>query len=119
MGYVPQVDVVAAGCPVQALATLEITQGRLEEVCDLLLSLPGVIEAYATTGAGDVVCRLASASNLELQLQLLLELNRSVIRRSTSVVVLSTLVAPRTLPLLPARNRSRSSRAGSRPSGAV
>ena len=118
-GYGPQVDVVAAGYPVQALATLEIAQGRLEDIRDLLLSLPGVIEAWATTGAGDVVCRLSAGSNHELQ-ELLLELNRSeVIRRSTSVVVLSTLVAHRTLPLLLSRQRSRPSRAGSTPTRAT
>ena len=99
-GYGPQIDLVAAGFPVQALATLEIMQGRLDEVTALLTSLPGVVEAYATTGTGDVVCRLAAASNGELQ-SLLLELNKAdAIRRSTSVVILSVIVAPRTVPLL-------------------
>jgi DNA-binding Lrp family transcriptional regulator len=101
-GYGPQLDLDAAGYPVQALATLEIAQGRLSEIAELLASIPGVIEAYATTGTGDVVCRLAAASNAHLQ-QLLLELNESeAIRRSTSVVILSTLVASRAMPLLAA-----------------
>jgi DNA-binding Lrp family transcriptional regulator len=99
-GYGPQLDLEAAGFPVQALATLEIAQGRLSEISDMLASLPGVIEAYATTGTGDVVCRLAAASNADLQL-LLLRLNESeAIRRSTSVVILSVVVAPRVMPLL-------------------
>jgi DNA-binding Lrp family transcriptional regulator len=99
-GYGPHVDLEAAGFPVQALATLEIAQGRLSEIAQFLASLPGVIEAYATTGTGDVVCRLAASSNAHLQ-QLLLELNESeAIRRSTSVVILSTLVVPRAMPLL-------------------
>jgi hypothetical protein len=47
-----------------------------------------------------VVCRLAAASNSHLQ-HLLVELNESeAIGRSTSVVILSTLVAPRAMPLL-------------------
>ena len=84
----------------QALVTLEIAQGRLAEVTALLEALPGVLEAYATTGTGDVVCRLAAASNDELQ-ELLLQLNKAdSIRRSTSVVILSIIVAPRTVPLL-------------------
>ena len=104
-GYGPNVDVVAAGYPIQALATLEIAQGRLEEIVDVLTQLPGVLEAYATTGAGDVVCRLAAESNEDLQ-SLLVDLGKSdVIRRSTSVVILSTLVPPRTLPLLTQRQR--------------
>ena len=101
-GYGPQLDLDAAGFPVQALATLEIAQGRLAEIAEFLANLPGVIEAYATTGTGDVVCRLAAASNAHLQ-QLLVELNEAEsIRRSTSVVILSTLVRPRAIPLLSA-----------------
>jgi DNA-binding Lrp family transcriptional regulator len=99
-GYGPQLDLEAAGFPVQALATLEIAQGQLSEISAMLASLPGVIEAYATTGTGDVVCRLAASSNADLQL-LLLKLNESeAIRRSTSVVILSTVVAARVMPLL-------------------
>jgi DNA-binding Lrp family transcriptional regulator len=110
-GYGPQIDLVAAGYPVMAFATLEIAQGRLEDIAKLLGELPGVLDAYATTGTGDVVCRIAAASNDGLQ-EVLLQLNRSdVIRRSTSVVVLSTVVAPRTLPLLLGDERPRPSRA--------
>jgi DNA-binding Lrp family transcriptional regulator len=99
-GYGPRLDLEAAGFAVQALATLEIAQGRLSEISEFLSSLPGVIEAYATTGTGDVVCRLAAASNADLQ-ELLLQLNESdAIRRSTSVVILSTVVASRVIPLL-------------------
>jgi DNA-binding Lrp family transcriptional regulator len=109
-GYGPDIDVVAAGYPVQALATLEIAQGRLDEVTSLLGALPGVMEAYATTGTGDVFCRLAAESNEQLQ-ALLLELNKSdAIRRSTSVVILSVVVRPRTLPLLLQSQRSAPSR---------
>lgn len=99
-GYGPQIDLEAAGFPVHALVTLEIMQGRLDEVTELLTSMPGVVEAYATTGTGDVACRLAAASNSALQ-SLLLELNKAdAIRRSTSVVILSVIVAPRAIPLL-------------------
>ena len=99
-GYGPQLDLAAAGFPVQALATLEIAQGQLSEISDFLSSLPGVIEAFATTGGGDVVCRLAASSNAGLQ-ELLIQLNESeAIRRSTSVVILSTVVPARVTPLL-------------------
>jgi hypothetical protein len=64
-----------------------------------------VLEAYATTGSADVLCRLAASSHEDLQ-QTLLTLNRSsIVSRSTSVVVLSVVVAPRTLPLLESRPR--------------
>ena len=106
-GYGPQLDLEAAGFPVQALATLEVAQGELSEISAFLASLPGVIEAYATTGTGDVVCRLAASSNADLQ-ELLIRLNESeAIRRSTSVVILSTVVAARTVPLLVSRSSAR------------
>jgi len=110
-GYAPRIDLVAAGYPVQALATLEIAQGRLDEVADLLDSLPGVLEAYATTGTGDMMVRLAAESNNDLQ-QLLLDIDKSdAIRRSTSVIILSVVVPPRTMPLLMQRGRRSPSRA--------
>ena len=87
----------------QAFVTLEIAQGALADVAAELAALPAVLEAYATTGSSDVLCRLAAASHEDLQ-QTLLELNRSrTVARSTSVIVLSTVVAPRTLPLLGTR----------------
>lgn len=112
-GYGPYINLVAAGYPVQAFATLEIAQGRLDDVTTMLAALPGVTEAFATTGTGDVMCRLAAESNEQLQ-ALLLELNKSdAIRRSTSVVILSVVVPPRTLPLLLQNQRRAPSRAPS------
>jgi DNA-binding Lrp family transcriptional regulator len=110
-GYGPTIDLAAAGYPVQAIATMEIAQGRLEDVATTLAAIPGVMEAMATTGTHDVMCRLAAASNEDLQ-TLLLELNRSdAIRRTTSVVVLSVLIPPRTLPLLKQAQRPAPTRA--------
>ncbi len=105
-GFGPDVDLDAAGFPVQALVTLEIAQGALDEVTAELLALPAVVEAYATTGAADVFCRLVASSHGDLQ-QTLLELDRSpTVVRSTSVIVLSVVVAPRVLPVLDRRPRA-------------
>jgi DNA-binding Lrp family transcriptional regulator len=99
-GYGPDVDLAAAGHPVQAFVTLEIAQGALVDVGADLEAVPGVLEAYATTGSGDVLCRVAARSHEDLQ-RVLLALNRSsAVARSTSVVLLSVVVAPRVLPLL-------------------
>ncbi|WP_046728056.1 Lrp/AsnC family transcriptional regulator [Streptomyces humi] len=103
IGFGPELDVAAAGFPVQAFVTLEIAQGALDDVAAELAALPGVLEAYATTGASDVLCKLAASSHQDLQ-ETLLALNRSpTVARSTSVVVLSVVVAPRVLPLLQSR----------------
>src|ERR1044072_2909468 len=48
-GYGPDIDLAAAGHPVQAFVTLEIAQGRLEVVGEELESLPNVLEAYVTS----------------------------------------------------------------------
>lgn len=110
-GYGPDIDLSAAGFPVQAFATLEIAQGSLDELAAELAALPAVLEAYATTGSADVLCRLAASSHEDLQ-DTLLALNRSAtVARSTSVVVLSVVVAPRTLPLLESQPRPGPSRA--------
>jgi DNA-binding Lrp family transcriptional regulator len=99
-GFGPDVDVAAAGFGVQAFVTLEIAQGALEEVHRELAAIPGILEAHATTGSGDVLCRVAATSHEALQ-QTLVELNRSAaVVRSTSVVALSCVVPWRTLPLL-------------------
>jgi DNA-binding Lrp family transcriptional regulator len=99
-GYGPDVDVRAAGFGVHAFVTLEIAQGAIEAVRKDLERIPGVLEAHATTGSGDVLCRVAAASHEALQ-QILVELDRSpAVVRSTSVVALSELVPWRTLPLL-------------------
>lgn len=105
-GYSPDIDLGAAGYPVQALVTLEIAQGALDEVTKHLEVIPEVLEAYATTGSGDVVCRIASRSHQDLQVTLL-RLNRSAhIARSTSVIVLSVVVPYHLLPLLRDETRS-------------
>jgi DNA-binding Lrp family transcriptional regulator len=110
-GYGPDVDLAAAGYPVQAFATLEIAQGELEDVAAELAALPAVLEAYAITGSADLLCRLGASSHQDLQ-DTLLALGRSpTIARSTSMVVLSVVVAPRVLPLLAASPRGGPSRA--------
>lgn len=98
--YDPQIDVTAAGFDVQAFVTLEIAQGALDAVAAELEAIPGVLEAYATTGSGDVWCRIGADSHAGLQTVLLSIDRTSSVVRSHSVIVLSTVVPMRTLPLL-------------------
>jgi DNA-binding Lrp family transcriptional regulator len=99
-GYGPDVNLAAAGFGVEAFVTLEIAQGALADVQRDLEAIPGLLEAHATTGSGDVLCRVVASSHEGLQ-QILVELNRSsAVVRSTSVVALSCLVPYRTLAVL-------------------
>src|SRR5215468_10419387 len=94
-GYGPDIDVAAAGFGVLAFVTLEITQGALGQVRDDLAAIPGVLEAYAITGDGDVLCQVAATSHADLQ-QVLLRIDSSPsVARSTSAIALSTVIAPR------------------------
>lgn len=99
-GYGPDIDLVAAGHPVLAFVTLEIAQGRLDAVVDELDSLPNVLEAHVTSGAADVVCKIAATSHEDLQATLLHLSQSGSVVRSTSVIVLSELIPPRVLPML-------------------
>ena len=113
-GYGPDVDLAAAGYPVLAFATLEIAQGRLDEVTAAMAAIPSVVEAHATTGPGDVHCRLAASSHEDLQ-RVLLEVSQIPgVARSTSVIALTRLVQHRPVELLEAAEVPRANRTGSR-----
>ena len=99
-GYGPEIDVAAAGYPVQAFVTLDIAQGALDEVAAEL--------AGHACGAGGVrddrlvrrdlparrlVPRRAPADPARAR-------PLAHVGRSTSVVVLSVVVPTRALPLL-------------------
>ncbi len=110
-GYGPDIDLVAAGHPVVAFVTLEIAQGSLDAVTEELESLPNVLDAYVTSGAADVVCKIAATSHEDLQSVLLHISQSGTVVRSTSVIVLSELVKPRVLPMLRKGATGSSSRA--------
>ncbi|BCN56231.1 putative transcriptional regulator, AsnC family protein [Prescottella equi] len=99
-GYGPEIDLHTAGYPVQAFVTLEIAQGSLGQLTKELEEFPEVVQAWATTGVGDVLCRVATGSHDDLQTLLIALHHSSTVARSMSVVVLSEIVAFRTLPLL-------------------
>lgn len=99
-GFGPDLDPRALGYDVQAFVTLGIAQGRLDDVIELLRSVPQVLEAHGITGSGDVHCRIVARTHDQLQ-DVLIQINRSPsVVRSNSVIALSELVPYRTLPLL-------------------
>ncbi|MGI8664911.1 MAG: Lrp/AsnC family transcriptional regulator [Jatrophihabitans sp.] len=113
-GYGPDIELAAAGYPVLAFATLEIAQGRLDEVTAAMAAIPSVVEAYATTGPGDVHCRLAASSHEDLQ-RVLIEVSQIPgVARSTSVIALSRLVEHRAVELLGAGSVRPASRSAHR-----
>jgi len=102
----PEVDPSPMGYPVLAFVFLEITQGRLKEAVAHLESVPEVLEAHATSGPRDLLCRVAARDTEQLQEIINRLLSTSAVRRSTSYIVLSTQIAHRTGPLVQAAARS-------------
>jgi DNA-binding Lrp family transcriptional regulator len=96
----PEIDPGRMGYPVLAFIFLEITQGRLTEAVEHLESVPEVLEAHATSGPRDLLCRVAARDTEQLQDIINRLLSTSAVRRSTSYIVLSTQIAHRTGPLV-------------------
>jgi DNA-binding Lrp family transcriptional regulator len=99
-GHGPEVDPRAMGYGIQAFVLLELAQGRLDEATRVLESVPEVIEADAISGPQDLLCRLVARDTEHLQEIVNRILATAAIRRSTSYIVLSQQVKPRTGPLV-------------------
>jgi DNA-binding Lrp family transcriptional regulator len=98
-GFGPDLDLPALGYGVLAFCTLEIKQGRLDDVVSHLREIPEVLEAHAITGPGDLHCRVVAPTNEELQHVINRILEVQGIDRSTTVIALSEQIGFRTLPL--------------------
>jgi DNA-binding Lrp family transcriptional regulator len=101
-GYGPEVDPARLGYPVLAFVFLQIAQGRLKEAVSVLASTAEVLEATATSGPSDLLCRVVAQDTEHLQEIVNRLLSNNAIRRSTSYIALSQPIAFRTGPLVAA-----------------
>jgi DNA-binding Lrp family transcriptional regulator len=99
-GFGPELGIAALGYEVLAFTTLEIAQGRLDDVVDHLRDIPEVLEANATSGPGDLHCRVAARTNTHLQEVINRILEVQGISRTTTVIALSDQIPYRALPLV-------------------
>ena len=99
-GFGPDVDVAAIGYEVLAFTTLEIVQGRLDDVVEHLRAIPEVLEAHSTSGPGDLHCRVVARSNSHLQEVINRILEVQGIGRTSTVLALSEQISYRVLPLV-------------------
>lgn len=99
-GFGPDVDPTAIGYEVLAFCTLDITQGRLQDVVEHLLAIPEVLEAHSTSGPGDLHCRIVARTNAHLQQVINRVLEVQGIGRTSTVIALSEQIGHRTLPLV-------------------
>src|SRR5262245_389152 len=102
----PEINPARLGFPVLAFVFLEITQGRLDEAVAHLESVPEVLEAHATSGPRDLLCRVAARDTEQLQDIINRLLGTSAVRRSTSYIVVSTQIAQRAGPLVEAASHA-------------
>jgi DNA-binding Lrp family transcriptional regulator len=113
----PHLDLRAMGYGVLAFTTIDIAQGRLGDVVDHLREIPEVLEAHATTGPDDLLCRVVARSNDHLQQVLNRILEVQGISRTTTVIALTEQIPYRLTPLVdaasPPRPRRRTGKAGS------
>jgi len=98
--FAPQVEPAALGFGVTAFTTLEIRQGRGDEVVDHLREIPEVLEVHKTTGAGDLLCRIVARDNSDLQRVIDDVVGDANIERASTVISLARPVPYRVLPLV-------------------
>jgi DNA-binding Lrp family transcriptional regulator len=99
-GHGPEIDPARMGYPVLAFVFLQIAQGRLKEAVAVLTSTPEVLEATATSGPSDLLCRIVARDTEHLQEIVNRLLSNNAIRRSTSYIALSQPIPFRTGPLI-------------------
>ena len=99
-GFGPDLDLTALGYQVLAFTTLEIAQGRLDDVVSHIRAIPEVLEVHAITGPGDLHCRLVARTNDHLQTVINRILEVQGIVRTSTVIAMTNQVSYRTLPLV-------------------
>jgi DNA-binding Lrp family transcriptional regulator len=99
-GFSPDIDLRAMGYEVLAFVTLEIAQGRLDDVVEHLAGIAEVLEVHATTGPGDLHARVVARTNTHLQDVISRILGVQGIMRTTTQIALTEQLAYRVLPLV-------------------
>jgi DNA-binding Lrp family transcriptional regulator len=99
--WAPTVDPAALGFGVLAFATLEVHQGSGHTaIAAHLRSIPEVLEAFTTTGQGDLLCRVVARDHPDLQRVLDAITATGLVSRTSSVVSLTNEVPYRVAQLL-------------------
>ncbi|BBY50553.1 Lrp/AsnC family transcriptional regulator [Mycolicibacterium sp. GCM10028919] len=99
-GYQPRVDLAEAGLAVQAFVALEINQVGMASVVSGLARIPQVLEVHATTGREDLLVRVATATQAELQELVVHILAIPGVVHSSTTLALTTPLPYRVIPLL-------------------
>ncbi|ADD40004.1 Lrp/AsnC family transcriptional regulator [Stackebrandtia nassauensis] len=102
-GFGPEIHPTALGYTVMAFVTLEIRQLRGHDtVTRHLESIPEVLEVHTVTGSGDLMCRVVSRTNADLQRVIDTIVSSDGVVRASTVIALDEQIGYRTLPLVEA-----------------
>ena len=99
-GFGPELDLTQLGFSVLGFTTIEVAQGRTDEVIAHLATIPFVLEAYSIAGQGDLLVRIAAATNEELMAVLQQILQSPAVDRAATAIALANHITFRTAPLL-------------------
>lgn len=99
-GFDPDLNLRAMGYDVLAFVSLEIAQGRLDDVCEHLREIPEVLEIHSVTGPGDLHCRVVARNNEHLQSIIGRILEVRGIDKTTTQIALTEQLRLRLLPLV-------------------
>ena len=95
-------DFPALGYPVAGFTTLEISQGRIEEVAGPLRDIPEVLEVHSVAGTGDVLVHLVATSNPDLFRIIEQALQSPAVQRTSTAISLVEHVPRRVRPFVEA-----------------
>ncbi len=100
VGFGPEIDLGRVGYAVSAIVSLEIAQGRRGTIDEHLVTIPEIVEAWMTTGSSDLLCRVVARDNDHLGRVIAEILEVPGVTRTTTSLLLSTPIAPRSLHLV-------------------
>jgi DNA-binding Lrp family transcriptional regulator len=96
-GYRPELRLEQAGVSMEAFIGLEVQQGRLASIVD---AMPQVLEIHATTGREDLLARVATETQADLQQLIEAIVGIAGVVHSTTTLALTTPLPYRSVPLL-------------------
>lgn len=99
-GFGPELDLTRLGFSVLGFTTIEVAQGRTDEVIKHLATIPFVLEAYSIAGQGDLLVRIGATTNEELMGVLQQILASPAVDRAATAIALANHIAYRTAPLI-------------------
>ena len=99
-GFRPDLDLTRVGIAVEAFMALALEQGQLRSVVERLTAMPEVLEVHATTGREDLLVRVATATQADLQVLIQEVVATHGVSHSNTFLALTTPLRYRVQPLL-------------------